>query len=152
MGADNIKSRVAVDILQHEHVKPRRRREDLGHREPALAEVLEDHEIRPTAGHQIRVTGAYQDQPLAYIDLEADGHIDHLFCRPEAAGQGLASALYAELEQSARNESMTYLYVEASESARPVFARLGFGVVRREDFEMSGVPMHNYAMEKYLTE
>ena len=105
---------------------------------------------RRTDGRTTWLAVDREDEPLAYIDLEADGHIDHLFCRPEAAGQGLASALYRELEQAARDAGMTYLYVEASESARPVFARHGFTVVRREDFEMSGVPIHNYTMEKHL--
>jgi putative acetyltransferase len=27
------------------------------------------------------------DEPLAFADLEMDGHIDHLFCRPDAAGK-----------------------------------------------------------------
>jgi len=31
------------------------------------------------------------DRPVAYIDLEPNGHIDRLFCAPEAAGQVLQS-------------------------------------------------------------
>ena len=30
---------------------------------------------------------------VAFIDLEPDGHIDRLFCAPEAAGRGVASRL-----------------------------------------------------------
>jgi len=91
-----------------------------------------------------------QNQPVAYIDLEDDGHIDHLFCLPEAAGQGLASALYHTLETAAHAANLKRLYVEASESAKPVFARHGFSVTARQDFEIAGVAIHNYAMEKLL--
>ena len=115
--------------------------------------VMGDHHsvhARRTDGRTTWLAVDNADQPLAYIDLEADGHIDHLFCRPEAAGQGLASALYATLEQFARAQGINYLYVEASESAKPVFARHGFNVVRRRDFEMDGVALHNYAMDKRL--
>ena len=91
--------------------------------------VMGDHHsvhARRTDGRTTWLAVDNADQPLAYIDLEADGHIDHLFCRPEAAGQGLASALYATLEQFARAQGINYLYVEASESAKPVF-----GVARK---------------------
>jgi putative acetyltransferase len=38
------------------------------------------------------------DRAVAFIDLEPDGHIDHIFCAPEAAGQGIASQLYEATE------------------------------------------------------
>jgi putative acetyltransferase len=44
------------------------------------------------------------DQPMAFADLENDGHIDLLYCSPEVAGTGVASALYDELERIARSE------------------------------------------------
>ncbi|HEX3962281.1 MAG TPA: hypothetical protein VHZ03_37580 [Trebonia sp.] len=62
-----------------------------------------------------------EDRPVAFIDLEPDGHIDRLFCAPEA-----------------------------SELARRVFERKGFTVVQRQDLVIRGVPMHNYRMAKAL--
>jgi len=90
------------------------------------------------------------DIPIAYIDLEADGHIDHLFCRPDRVGQGIASALYDELERSAIARGIPRLYVEASEGSRPLFLRKGFTLNGRRDFCVDGVPTHNYAMSKVL--
>jgi putative acetyltransferase len=40
------------------------------------------------------VAVAEDDRVVAFIDLEADGHIDRLFCAPEAVGRGIASQLY----------------------------------------------------------
>ena len=45
---------------------------------------------------------------------------------------------------------MTRLYVEASEFAKPFFARKGFALLHRNDFTMDGVAVHNYAMEKRI--
>jgi putative acetyltransferase len=88
--------------------------------------------------------------PLAYGDVEADGHIDHLYCRPDAAGTGIASALYDALERAARERGTERLYVEASEPARRLLERKGFTVDRRRDFTIRGVAIHNYAMTKVL--
>jgi putative acetyltransferase len=78
-------------------------------------------------------------EPIAYGDLEASGHIDYL-----------ASALYERLEAAARRQGLARLFVEASEAARRLFLAKGFAVTGRRDFEIRGVPIHNYAMEKHL--
>jgi putative acetyltransferase len=109
----------------------------------------ETHE-KCSDGRLVLVAVNSHDQPLAYIDLEADGHIDMLFCLPEAAGQGIASKLYEALERRARDLAIARLHVEASEGARRFFARKGFAMLTRRDFEVGGVPIHNYAMEKRL--
>jgi putative acetyltransferase len=90
------------------------------------------------------------DRPLAYGDLEPDGRIDHLYCRPDVAGTGVASALYDALEAAARELGVARLHVEASEPARRFFLRKGFTLLRRCEFELGGVAIHNFAMEKRL--
>ena len=90
------------------------------------------------------------DAPLAFGDLEADGHIHFLYCAPEAAGTGVTAALYGELERRARDAGMARVYAEASEAARRFFLKQGFTVVARRDFEVEGVPIHNYDVEKRL--
>lgn len=87
---------------------------------------------------------------LAYGDLEPNGHLDHLYCHPDAAGHGVGSRLIDELTALARSWGLRMIFVEASEIARPVFERRGFKLVRRRDFVHNGVPIHNYAMEKTL--
>lgn len=90
---------------------------------------------------------------VGYGDLEADGHIDHLYCRPDAAGKGVAGAILDGLVAAAASRGATRrLHVEASELARGLFERKGFTVVTRRDFEVRGVPIHNYAMELVLPE
>jgi predicted GNAT family acetyltransferase len=90
------------------------------------------------------------DRPVAYIDLEPNGHINRLFCAPEAAGQGIASRLYDAVEAAAREQGIRSLFTEASELARRLFERKGFAVVERQDMVIRGVAIHNYRMAKAL--
>ncbi len=110
-----------------------------------LEDLLKDGRIRLVAVDQA-------NRPLAFCDLEPDGHIDFLYCAPEVAGTGVTSSLYDVVEQTARLRGMIRLYSEASEPARRFFLKRGFVVIARRDFELSGVSIHNYAVEKVLTD
>ena len=105
---------------------------------------------RGTDGRTLLLAVDDDDEPLAYGDVEADGHIDHLFCRPEVAGTGVTARLYEELERAARERGIENLFTEASEPARRFFSKQGFVEIERRDFEISGVPIHNFRMEKRL--
>jgi putative acetyltransferase len=105
---------------------------------------------RAADGRTVLVAVDDKDAPLAYGDVESDGHIDHLFCRPDAAGTGVTAALYAALEAAARARGIGLVYVEASEPARRFFLKQGFDLIGRHDFEISGVAIHNFEMEKKL--
>lgn len=87
---------------------------------------------------------------VGYIDLEADGHIDHLFCAPGAVGRGVGSRLYEAVARAAAEQGLRRLRVEASESARRLFERKGFVLEERRVQERRGVSIHNYAMSKVL--
>lgn len=102
-------------------------------------------------GRVCLVAADEQDCAIGFCDLEADGHIDFLYCTPEAAGTGVAAALYETLEEIARGRRIERLYSEASEAAVRFFARRGFTTLHRRDFEVGdGVAIHNYAVEKRL--
>jgi len=101
-------------------------------------------------GRILLVAADNGDRPLAFGDLEQNGHIDHLYCRPDVAGTGVASALYDQLEAAAEDRGMGRLQVEASEPARRFFLRKGFILLQRREFTLDGVAIHNFAMEKLL--
>ena len=108
--------------------------------------------VRAADGRAVFVAVDEQDRPLAYGDLKPDGHIDHLYCRPASAGAGVAAAVYEAIEAAARQSRIGLLFVEASEPARRFFLKRGFEMVARRDFELDGVPIHNFRMEKRLGE
>lgn len=105
---------------------------------------------RASDGRVFIVAAGEDDQPVAFADLEADGHVDTLYCAPEAAGTGLVLLLYATLEAIARQRGMTRLYSEASEAALRFFLTRGFVKVHRRDLMIADVAIHNYAVEKRL--
>ncbi|MEM7024153.1 MAG: GNAT family N-acetyltransferase [Pseudomonadota bacterium] len=113
---------------------------------PSAAQV----HARCTDGRVILVAVGADDRPLAFGDFESDGHIGYLYCSPEAAGTGVISDLYRSLEKLARQRGLNRLFSEASEAARRFFLKQGFAVLARRDFEVAGVPIHNYAVEKRL--
>ncbi|WP_435417675.1 GNAT family N-acetyltransferase [Parerythrobacter aurantius] len=109
---------------------------------------------RVERGATILVAAGKNDIPVAYALLEVvdgrSGHLDMLYCDPGHTRQGLADRLLAASEEEARSRELVRLFTEASELARPAFARAGYAVTHRRDFEIDGVPIHNYAMEKML--
>ena len=88
---------------------------------------------------------------IAFCDLEANGHVDMLYCDPDHARMGIATALLETLETAAREQGLGRLHTEASEAARPAFGKAGFVVLYRRDIEVDGVAIHNWAMEKRLS-
>ena len=118
---------------------------------PAPAEASVVH-ARASDGRTTLVAVGAQGSVLGYGDLERNGHIDHLYCRPEAAGTGVASALLDALQACAAEQGSTRLFVEASELARGLFERKGFTTSHRRDFKVRGVAIHNYAMERWLAQ
>ncbi len=118
----------------------------------SLAPTPERLQALSADGRTMLVAVDDSDHPLAFADLERDGHIHVLYCAPEAAGKGVASALYDKLEMIAREQRMPRLYAEASEVARRFFLRKRFVVKETRRFEIAGVPIHNYAVEKLLSD
>jgi putative acetyltransferase len=105
---------------------------------------------RGSDGRVVLVAVDAADQPMAFGDLEADGHIDLLFVLPEVAGTGIAGTILEALETIARSQGQMRLYVEASEAAKGLFGRHGFRLLGRNDLTIVGVATHNYLMEKLL--
>jgi putative acetyltransferase len=106
--------------------------------------------LKQAAGRTILVAVDDCGQIAGYGDLEPNGHIDHLYCRPDRIGTGVGSAIYAALEDAAKEMGIAVLFVEASEASRRLFARRGFHVDTRNDFMLRGVSIHNYRMSKRI--
>jgi putative acetyltransferase len=99
---------------------------------------------------RMRLVAVLDEEVAGFVDVETDGHIDLLYVAPAAAGLGVARLMLETAEATASLSGVRRLYAEASETARPVFERLGFSVTARRDFEVAGVPIHNWAVEKTL--
>ncbi|MET1756242.1 GNAT family N-acetyltransferase [Novosphingobium sp. RD2P27] len=102
-------------------------------------------------GDRITIALGDDGMPVAFALLEADGHLDMLYCHPGHIRQGHALRLVKEASAYGRAQGLSMLYTEASELARPVFEAGGYEVEHRQDFALDGVPIHNYAMCKVLS-
>jgi putative acetyltransferase len=110
------------------------------------------YHVRVSDGRAVTVAVSNDDMPSAFIELEADGHIDCFYCHPDVAGSGVGRALFRHAESHAIEAGVTRLTVEASEAARRFFLREGFMVTALREFQLRGVSIHNHAMEKLLGE
>jgi len=85
-----------------------------------------------------------------FAELERDGHLDMLYCRRDAVGRGVGSALYGAVEERARVLGAKKISTEASITARPFFERHGFRVLRQNTVSRGSVGLTNFSMEKTL--
>ena len=90
------------------------------------------------------------DVPVGWIEMEADGHVDMLYCAPEAAGRGVAALLYAAAEKLAHERGLARLTTAASRFAESFFRKQGWSVDERETVTRSGVGIQRARMSKTL--
>ena len=87
---------------------------------------------------------------VGFAELSPDGAIDMLYVHKDAQGRGIASALLAELETSARAAGLARLTANASRVAKPFFLHRGFTLVAAQTVVRRGVEIENFRMEKTL--
>jgi len=87
---------------------------------------------------------------IGFGDITAKGYLDHLYVHKDFQGQGVASAILAQLEEEARNLGLKELDTQASITAKPFFERRGFTVMRKQEKLHNGVKFFNYVMHKTL--
>ncbi|PCH95121.1 MAG: GNAT family N-acetyltransferase [Rhodobacteraceae bacterium] len=105
---------------------------------------------RISDGRDIFVAINTEKEPVGFIELEKNGHIDCFYCRPDVAGTGIGKELYNHLERMASERGIEILFVEASEAAKRFFIRQGFKTDHRRNFKYNGVDIHNFLMRKSL--
>ncbi len=88
--------------------------------------------------------------PAGWLELEPDGHVDMLYCAPDAAGRGVAAQLYAVAERCARASGLTRLTTAASRFAESFFHKQGWTVDERETVTRFGVGIQRARMSKTL--
>ncbi len=90
-------------------------------------------------------------EPAAFVSLKGNDHIDMLFVRPEAAGEGVGTFLANAAETLARGRGAKILSVDASDTALPFFEKLGFKPQFRQSVAIDGEWLANTKMAKALT-
>jgi len=88
--------------------------------------------------------------PVGWIELVTDGHVEMLYCAPEAAGGGVAAQLYAAAEALARERGLMHLTTAASRFAESFFRKHGWTVDARETVTQFGVEIPRARMSTIL--
>jgi putative acetyltransferase len=86
------------------------------------------------------------ERVVGFTDVDDHGYIDMLFVDPDAARQGVASALLAWVVATARDLDVTELTTHASLTARHFFETQGFKVVDERHPVFRGVTLTNFVM------
>jgi putative acetyltransferase len=89
-------------------------------------------------------------EAVGFMTLDADGHVDLAYVRPERARQGVGGRLYAALEALAREAGLARLSTHASLVARPFFEKQGWRTEQEQQVSLRGETLTNFAMSKRL--
>lgn len=89
---------------------------------------------------------------VGYADLQPDGYIDLFYVSPKVGRRGVGSALLSHIQTLAVAKRVPRLYTQASLTARPFFEKFNFVVDAAQVVVVSGIPLRNFRMSKYLEE
>lgn len=88
------------------------------------------------------------DVLAGFGELEPNGHIDRFYIAESAVGKGVGRIIYKAIEQMAYDQKIDRLFVEASITAKPFFAKMGFKLVKEQTVGRNDVFFTNFVMEK----
>lgn len=99
----------------------------------------------------IALVAVMNNEIVGFTDLSNEGYLDRLFVHKEHQRKGIAKALINELERLAVQRSITEITTEASITAKPFFAAMGYQVVKEQQKEHKGIKFINFVMRKKIT-
>jgi putative acetyltransferase len=118
----------------------------------AWADLADDEDgLGETLKKGLSLVALVGGAPVGFIVLADGGLIDQLYVHPAVARTGVASALLDAIEKLARARKLESLAVDASDTAKPLFDKLGFTAERRNTVPVEDVWLGNTRMKKKLT-
>jgi len=91
------------------------------------------------------------DQIVGFGTIEDGNYIDMFFVHKDFQGLGIASGIYQQLEDKAKELGSEYITSDVSITAKPFFEKMDFKIVTEQKAERMGVELVNYRMRKKLT-
>lgn len=116
----------------------------------AWAPAEPDRDAWARLDHQFCFVVEFQKSLVGFISLTPEGLIDFLFVHKDFQGQGIASALFKQVERLARKKRIPVLRTDASLTARHFFEKNGFAVTAENRKMLRGSEFLNFRMEKRL--
>jgi putative acetyltransferase len=100
--------------------------------------------------NRITFVAEQEGQIVGFAELEGNGHIGCFYSHQDWQGKGVGSRLLEVLVLEAKRLRLTYLFTEASITARPFFEHHGFVLLQSQEVWRRGVKFLNYRMERTL--
>jgi putative acetyltransferase len=117
----------------------------------AWASVADDEaEFGKKLAGELTLIATLKNAPVGFASLRGKDHIDMLYVHPNAAGQGVASALLDALEKLAGARGAEKLTVDASDNAQEFFRKRGYVAQQRNSVTINGEWLANTTMQKTL--
>lgn len=91
-----------------------------------------------------------ENKMIGFCTLDQGNYIDLLFVHKDYQHQGIAKALYTQIEQEALQQEAFILNADVSKTAKPFFEKMGFKVNAEQTVHLKGVDLINYKMSKNL--
>jgi putative acetyltransferase len=116
----------------------------------AWAALADEDEFGKKLADDLTLVALLGGAVAGFASLRGQDHIDLLYVDPQAAGQGVATALCDALEKLAGARGAAKLSVDASDTARGFFEKRGYQPLHRQTVDCFGEWLGNTAMEKRL--
>jgi len=110
----------------------------------------DEQEFGKKLAGELTLIANLKNAPVGFASLRGKDHIDMLYVHPNAAGQGVASALLDALEKLARARGAEKLTVDASDNAQEFFRKRGYVAQQRNSITINGEWLANTTMQKTL--
>jgi putative acetyltransferase len=101
-------------------------------------------------GKQLTLVVTMQGSPVGFASLADNSRVDMLYVHPGAAGHGAGALLADALEKLAAARGTQKLSVDASDSARGFFEKLGYVAQRRNSVAVGDEWLANTTLTKML--
>lgn len=112
--------------------------------------IKPENEWWQTLLQNISLVAEINDEIVGFIDMTHTGYLDRLFVHKDYQRKGIAAALLRELENMARQQSISEITTEASITAKPFFEAKGYQVSKEQRKLFGNTEFINYIMKKKI--
>ncbi|AZA85016.1 GNAT family N-acetyltransferase [Chryseobacterium lactis] len=91
-----------------------------------------------------------ENKIVGFCTLDQGNYIDLLFVHQNEQHHGIASGLYALMEEEALRKNEVTLSADVSKTAKHFFEKKGFQVVKEQIVTVKGINLINYKMQKNI--
>lgn len=85
-----------------------------------------------------------------FANIDENGYIDYLYVHKNYQDKGIGSALLKKLIEKAEALQLPQIETHASITAKPLFEKFGFSVIKEQRVKRGDIELTNYVMIKKL--